>query len=208
MGSRAAVSVEPAFAIDWAQLAGAALGLANVVLLIRRSVWNFPVAMAMVAVIGTVLFEAKLYAENGLQVFFFLVNGYGWWLWLRARGDAPQVPVGWMSARARLVWAAATAALSLSLGWALHRFTDAALPFADSAVTGASIAAQFLLSYRRIENWVLWVAIDVVSVALYVNRGLTMLAALYVLLAILSAMGLREWMRAAKGKGDAPVTFG
>ena len=202
MGSRAAVTV------DWAQLAGTVLGLANIVLLIRRSVWNFPVAMAMVAVIGTVLFEARLYAEAGLQGFFFVVNAYGWYLWTRAKGADAQVPVGWMSARARLIGAAATALLSLSLGWVMHAFTNAALPFADSAVTGASIAAQFLLSYRRIENWVLWVVIDVVSVALYLNRELYWLAGLYVVFGILSWQGLREWMRAGDDATPKPVVFG
>jgi len=184
--------------MNWTELAGALLGLANIVLLVRRSVWNFPVAMAMVSLIGITLFEKRLYSETGLQVFFFVVNAWGWYLWSRARGaEEDSVPVGWMSDRARFVWAAATAALSLTLGWIMHRFTNAALPFADSAVTGASIAAQILLSLRRIENWVLWVAIDVISVALYLNRELYFLAALYLVFLILSVQGLREWKKAA-----------
>ncbi len=184
--------------MNWTELAGALLGLANIVLLVRRSVWNFPVAMAMVSLIGITLFEKRLYSETGLQVFFFVVNAWGWYLWSRARGaEEDSVPVRWMSDRARFVWAAATAALSLTLGWIMHRFTNAALPFADSAVTGASIAAQILLSLRRIENWVLWVAIDVISVALYLNRELYFLAALYLVFLILSVQGLREWKKAA-----------
>ena len=180
----------------WTELAGAALGLLNVVLLVRRSVWNFPAAMAMVSLIGVTLFEARLYAETGLQVFFFVVNAWGWYLWGAARGaDDNAVPVGWMSDRARFVWAAITAALSLSLGWLLHRFTNAALPFADSAIAGASVTAQILLSLRRVENWVLWIAIDVLSVLLYINRELYFLAALYVVLGVMSVLGLREWRK-------------
>jgi nicotinamide mononucleotide transporter len=181
-----------------AEIAATVLGLANTVLLVRRSIWNFPVGMAMVTIVGFVLFEAKLYSEAGLQAFFFVANIYGWWLWSRARGTEDAVPVGWMGWPARAAWFGVTATLSLSLGWLMHRFTDAALPFADSAVTGASIAAQFLLSFRRIENWLLWIAIDVVSVALYINRGLFLLAALYVVFGILSALGFREWMKAEK----------
>ena len=184
--------------IDWVQMAGAVLGLANIVLLVRRSVWNFPVAMVMVSLIGVVLVRDRVYAEAGLEAFFFVVIGWGWWLWLRAVRDAGQIPVGWMGRQARLAWGAATIALSLSLGWLLHRFTNATLPFADSAVTGASITAQILLSLRRIENWVLWVAIDVASVALYLNRGLFFLAALYVAFGVLSWQGLREWRAAAR----------
>ncbi len=193
---------------SWTEIAGAVLGLLNIVLLVRRSLWNFPVAMAMVTLIGVTLFDARLYAETGLQAFFFVVNGWGWYLWSRSRGaEESAVPVGWMSWPARAIWAGVTAALSLSLGWVMHRFTNAALPFADSAVTGASIAAQLLLSFRRIENWVLWVAIDVVSVGLYLYRDLYFLAALYVAFLVISAIGLREWMaaeqQAAKaGKGS------
>jgi len=183
----------------WTELAGAALGLLNVVLLVRRSVWNFPAAMAMVTLIGITLFEARLYAETGLQVFFFVVNAWGWYLWAVARDRADNtVPVGWMSDRARFVWAAITAALSLSLGWLLHRFTNAALPFADSAIAGASVTAQILLSLRRVENWVLWIAIDVLSVILYINRELYFLAGLYVVLGVMSVLGLREWRKVAR----------
>lgn len=184
--------------MNWIELGGAILGLANIILLVRRSVWNFPAAMAMVALIGFTLFEARLYSESLLQVFFFAVNAYGWWLWGRARDAADEVPVGWMAGPARAIWLAGTVALSLSLGWVMHRFTNAALPFADSAITGASIAAQFLLSYRRIENWVLWIVIDIASVALYLNRELYFLGGLYIAFGVISVLGLREWAKAAK----------
>jgi len=182
----------------WTELLGSVLGLIQIWLLVRRSIWNFPVAMAMVSLIGVTLFEARLYSECGLQAFFFIVNAIGWVQWNRATDDADTVPVTWMSASSRAIWAAVTVLLSLSLGWLMHRFTNAALPFADSAVTGASIAAQLLLNNRKIENWVLWVAIDLVSVGLYLYRDLNFLAILYVAFLFISIIGLREWMRAAR----------
>jgi len=184
--------------MDWAEVVGSMLGLINIVLLVRRSVWNFPVAMAMVSLIAIVLVRARLYSEAGLQGFFFVVNAWGWWLWRRARGDLPAVPVGWMDWRMRLLWLLGAASFSLWLGWAMARFTQAALPFADAAVTGASIVAQILLSLRRVENWALWVVIDAVSVGLYVLRGLDLLAGLYVLFGVISLLGLREWSAAAR----------
>ena len=184
----------------WTELLGSVLGLIQIWLLVRRSIWNFPVAMAMVSLIGVTLFEARLYSECGLQAFFFFVNAIGWVQWNRVRDDADTVPVTWMSNSSRFVWALATAALSLSLGWLMHTFTNAALPFADSAVTGASIAAQLLLNNRRIENWVLWVAIDVASVALYLSRDLFFLAALYVAFLVISVIGLRQWTRASRAE--------
>lgn len=179
------------------EIIGTLFGFANIILLIRRSVWNFPAAMVMVSCIGVVLFGVKLYAEAGLQAFFFIVNLYGWYLWRRAGGMEHAVAVRWLDWRGRVGWALATAVLSLGLGWTLARLTDAALPMIDSAVAGMSIAAQFLLSFRRIENWVLWIVVDVVSIGLYLDRGLGLLAMLYVAFLLLSVIGLRQWWRAA-----------
>lgn len=188
------------FKAHWTEIAGSVLGLIQIWLLVRRSLWNFPLAMASVTLVGITLFEGRLYSEAGLQAFFFVVNAIGWYQWSRVRGDQDAVPVGWMSTAARLRWAAVTALLSGSLGWFMHNFTNAALPFADSAVTGASIAAQLLLNQRRIENWVLWVAIDVASIALYLTRDLFFLAALYVAFLVISVIGLREWTRVSRAE--------
>lgn len=183
-------------ALNPIEAAASLIGLVQIVLLVRRSVWNFPLAMVQVALTGVVLVDARLYSEAGLQGFFFIVNAQGWWAWRRAQGgNDAAVPVRRMDWPARGGWAAVTVALSLSLGWVMHRFTNAALPFADSAVTGASIAAQLLLNARRIENWVLWIAIDVVSIGLYLVRGLNLLAVLYFAFLVLSVIGLRQWTR-------------
>ena len=184
----------------WTEIAGSVLGLIQIVLLVRRSLWNFPLAMASVTLVGITLFEGRLYSEAGLQGFFFVVNALGWYQWSRFRSGDKAVPVGWMSTAARLRWAAVTVLLSVTLGWIMHTFTNAALPFADSAVTGASIAAQLLLNNRRIENWVLWVAIDVVSIALYLYRDLFFLAALYVAYLVISGIGLRQWTRVSRAE--------
>jgi len=184
--------------LEWT---AAGLGVVNIALLIFRSVWNFPFAIAMVAIYVFVFWEERLYAEAGLQVFFILANIYGWVLWVRAGGDGSsdgQVPVRWLDWRSRAVWAMVTAALSLNLGWAMERFTNAVMPYADSAIAGASVAAQLLLAFRRIENWVLWVAIDVASVAVYINRGLYPTAGLYGGMLVMSLIGLREWIAAEK----------
>lgn len=181
--------------VEWI---AAALGLANIALLVRRSVWNYPFGMAMVALYAVVFFEARLYGEAGLQVFFFAAQAWGWVLWVRAArngsGGDSQVPVRWLSNLSRLVWLTATAALALNLGWVTHRFTNASLPYADAAIAGASIAAQILLGFRRIENWVLWIAIDVASVAVYVTKGLWPTAGLYVVFLGMSVVGLYEWI--------------
>jgi len=185
------------------EIIAVALGLANVGLLVRRSIWNYPFGMAMVALYFVIFREAKLYGEAGLQVFFFVVQGWGWWLWARAGGMAQMVDVTWMGWRARAAALVLVAASSVGIGWTMASFTDAALPYADAAIAGASVVAQVLLAVRRVENWVLWIAIDVLSVGVYLNRELYLTAGLYVAFLVLAATGLREWARAARD--GAPV---
>lgn len=177
-------------ALEWT---AAALGVINIGLLIFRSVWNFPFAIGMVALYIFVFWEERLYAEAGLQVFFILANLYGWWLWVKVGGEDNRVPVRWLDWQSRAVWIMVTAALSINIGWVMSRFTDAAMPYADSAIAGASVAAQLLLAFRRIENWILWIAIDVASIAVYINRGLYPTAGLYGGLLVMSLIALREW---------------
>ena len=181
--------------IEWV---AATLGVINISLLIFRSVWNFPFGIAMVALYIFVFFEKRLYAEAGLQVFFILAQLWGWWLWIKIGGEDNRVPVRWLDWLSRGVWIMVTAAVSVNLGWAMHSFTNAALPYADAAIAGASVAAQILLAYRRIENWVLWIVIDVAAVALYIDRGLYPTAGLYGGFLVLSLIGLKEWIEAER----------
>lgn len=180
------------------EIIAVALGIANVGLLVRRSIWNYPFGMAMVALYLVIFWQARLYGEAGLQVFFFVVQGWGWWLWARAGGLAQMVTVEWMGWRARAVAIALVAGSSLGIGWAMARFTDAALPYADATIAGASVVAQVLLALRRVENWALWIAIDVLSVGVYVERELYLTAGLYVVFLGLATMGLIAWARAAR----------
>ena len=198
MGSGAGMILSPETlkTLEWL---AAALGVINIALLIFRSQWNFAFAIASVSLYVFIFFESRLYAEIGLQVFFILANIWGWMVWRRSLGgveDDSRVAVRWLDWRSRVVWLTVTAALSLNLGWLMHKYTNAAMPFADSAIAGASVAAQILLGYRRIENWVLWIAIDVAAVLLYIDRGLYPTAGLYGGMLVMSLFGLKEWITA------------
>lgn len=180
------------------ELLAVILGLANVGLLVRRSIWNYPFGMAMVLLYVEIFYEARLYAEAGLQVFFFLVQGWGWYLWARAGGLSQPVAVRWMGWPGRIASLLLVGLTTFALGTLLHRLTDAVMPFADAAIAGASVVAQVLLSYRRIENWVLWILIDIGAIALYLARDLHLTAGLYVAFLGLATLGLVQWTRAER----------
>lgn len=184
--------------LEWV---AAGLGVINVGLLVRRSIWNYPFGLAMVALYFFVFHQAKLYSEMLLQVFFFVVQLYGWWHWLNAKRQAGEVRVGLLSTKERLLWAGGTAGASLAWGAAMHNFTDAAWPYVDAFVAGASIAAQILLALRKLENWPVWILVDVVAIGLYSSRGLQWTAGLYVLLLLLSIAGFIDWRRKLVAQG-------
>jgi nicotinamide mononucleotide transporter len=179
------------------ELIAVLLGIANIALLVRRSIWNYPFGMAMVALYLVIFWQARLYSEAGLQVFFFVVQGWGWYLWAKAGGLAWMVSVRWMGWRWRGLALVLVAASSLGIGWIMASFTDAALPYADATIAGASVVAQILLALRRVENWVLWIAVDLLAVFVYIERGLLLTAGLYVVFFGMATLGLIAWARAA-----------
>lgn len=177
------------------ELIAALLGIVTVALVVRRSVWNYPFGLAMVALYFFVFVDARLYSDALLQIFFFAIQIYGWIEWRRAPDVDDGVAVEQMATPARVQWAAATLVLSLGWGLAMARFTDAAAPFADALVAGTSVAAQLLQSLRRVESWALWITADALAISLYASRGLAVTAALYALFLVMAVAGLVSWKR-------------
>lgn len=185
------------------ELAAVALGLANIVLLVRRSIWNYPFGIAMVSLYAVIFTQARLYSDALLQLFFIVVQAWGWWAWARGR-DAQGVLILRKRARPALAAEGAVAALAiLGWGWIMHRFTDAAAPWWDAAVAMLSVWAQILLARRFIENWPIWVLVDGLAIGLYASRGLWLTACLYALFLLLALWGWREWRMAGRAAGQA-----
>ncbi len=179
------------------------LGVANIVLLVRRSAWNYAFGLAMVALYAPIFVEARLYSDALLQAFFFVVQLYGWWNWISGQMASGDVVVERLDTKGRLYWALVVVPAWALWSWGMHRFTDTLYPFWDGAVAALSIAAQVMLARRYIENWVLWIAVDVVAVALYLTRGLMLTAGLYGLFLLMSVWGLIEWQRVARKQAAA-----
>ena len=176
------------------------LGIANIILLVRRSIWNYPFGIAMVALYADIFFTAKLYSDALLQLFFFAIQVYGWWAWWRAGGGEHKVEVERLTGAARTAWIAMIALTSFAWGTMMHAYTDASFPWWDATVAMASIAAQILLARRMIENWVLWIAVDAMAIGLYLAKGLTLTAGLYFVFLILCIFGLRQWAAAERAE--------
>lgn len=179
-------------------MTAAVLGLINVALVVRRSLWNYPFALAMVSLYAWIFYDAKLYSDALLQIFFIVVNLYGWVNWARSKADTGKVRVEILSNRARLGWTAACAVLILGWGAFMHRYTDTHFAWWDGAVAMLSVVAQYLQSRRYLESWVLWIAADLLAVPLYAVKGLMPTAGLYIVFLVLCVMGLSDWAKARK----------
>jgi nicotinamide mononucleotide transporter len=173
----------------------ALLGVLNIALIVQRSIWNFPVGMIMVSLYAVVFFRARLYSDVLLQVFFFLMQFYGWWLWARHTGADSRVIVRQMSAQQSILSATATTGLFVVLGALMSRYTDAALPWWDASIAALSVMAQLLMSWRKLENWLLWIAANVVGIGVYAAKGLYPTVALYTLFLVMAVTGFVEWRR-------------
>jgi nicotinamide mononucleotide transporter len=186
--------------IEWI---AAVLGLVNVALVVRRSVWNYPFAIAMVSLYFFVFWEAKLYSDALLQIFFLVINLYGWANWLRSKHQAGEVLVAVMTPGERALWLGVTGLASVAWGWVMMTYTDAAAPVWDALIAGGSVAAQILQARRRVESWILWIAVDLIAIPLYFSRDLVATSALYAVFLVLSIMGLMSWWRALRRRDAA-----
>jgi len=171
------------------------LGLVGVALMIRRTLWAFPVGLLAVSVQGVLFWRAAFPADALLQVFFFVTLAWGWWHWVKDRGAAPELPVTTLSPRGLsltlLAAGAATAAWALLVAPRLH----SVMPWRDASIAMFSVAAQVLQARKKVENWALWIVVNLVAVASYWSAALAFTALLYLIYLGLALAGWRAWAR-------------
>jgi nicotinamide mononucleotide transporter len=171
------------------------LGLVNVTLIVRRSPWNYPFGIAMVVLYARIFWDARLFSDAGLQIFFLVVQLYGWVAWVRHREGDGSVAVRKLGRPSRMGWAIVSLLVTLIWGTVMHRMTTASLPYWDASVAMLSVIAQLLMTWRYIENWWWWIAVDVLSIGLYAAKGLWLTAGLYTVFLVIAVIGLQQWRR-------------
>jgi nicotinamide mononucleotide transporter len=183
------------------ELLGFVLGVATVWLVAKANIWTFPVGIVQAGMFFILFLEAKLYADMWLQVFFIVVQFYGWWAWLKAGPNRTKLVVGNASKVVLGVTAVGLIAFVYLMVPVLHE-AHGAYPVADSTSTGLSVAAQFLMTYKLIENWLLWIAADLTYIPLYFAKDLYFTSILYVIFLLICIRGLLYWRSIQKGQND------
>ena len=163
---------------------------------------GWPLAILSSLMYALLFADSKLYGEASLQLVFVALALWGWWQWLRGTTDKGQpLPLRQLLPRQRLWAAAATLAAWPLLGLLLKHGTDSDVPFLDALPTAASVTGQLLLGRKFVDNWPVWLAVNIVSVALFAYKGLWLTVVLYGVFAVLSVVGWRAWRRKAGPHG-------
>jgi nicotinamide mononucleotide transporter len=170
-------------------------GVVSVYLSVREKVASWPTAIVNVALYIVVFYEAKLYADMGLQAVYVAISAYGWYHWLHGGERRSQLAVSRTPRREALLLPLLVALGSALLGTFFARATDASLPYLDSALTCTSLAAQWMLTRKYLENWLVWIAVDVAYVPTFLYKSLYLTAGLYTVFLALAVLGYREWRR-------------
>jgi nicotinamide mononucleotide transporter len=169
--------------------------LVCVLLTIKENIWQWLVGIFGVIFYIVVFYQARLYANMWLQVVFIILQIYGWYEWLHGGKDKGELKISRSSLllNGGLVILAIAGTAAMAFGFA--KFTDNAMPLADSAVTALSLIAQWMLAKKYLENWLVWVVVNLIMIALGVSQNLLLTAGLYAVFFILAILGYWEWRK-------------
>ncbi len=193
------------------EIVGALIGLLYVILEYRASVWLWPVGVVMPAIYIYIYHQAGIYADMGINIYFLVAAIYGWIVWHRAkvRSAASHSSSNGAASEAgdqmsgvehatlvEWIWCSLTLLVSfLLLSYILLNFTSSTVPFSDSFTTALSIVGMWMLAHKRLEHWILWVVVNGVSVAIYIEKGLYPTSALYALYTVVAVAGYVKWFK-------------
>jgi nicotinamide mononucleotide transporter len=178
------------------EIAAVAFGLVSVYLSTRQRIWSWPTAIVNVSLYALLFYRERLYADMGLQVIYLVLSLYGWYAWLYGGENRTELRVSRLTPRVAAILAALGMAGSLGLGTLLHRTTDASLPYLDSSLSVFSLIAQWMMTRKILENWMLWIALDVVYVCMFVFlKQLYLTSFQYAVFLGLAALGHIQWLR-------------
>lgn len=182
------------------EVLGAVLGVLYIFFSIRQHIFTWPTGLLTSALYIYVFYRSGFYADMGLQVYYVVVSVYGWYYWVRggqqkSGGPPEKLPVR-RTSRTGWIWILlATAMIYGLLLFVLLRFTDSTVPFMDAFTTALSITATWMLAKKYIEHWLIWIVTDLVSVGLYMYKGLWPTVILFVVYTVLAVSGYIEWKK-------------
>jgi nicotinamide mononucleotide transporter len=181
--------------MNWLETWGFITGAVCVGLQVKQNIWNWPIGIANNVLYVVVFWRSGLFADCGLQVVYIIISIYGFWSWRRGGEQHTELKVSRVT-RAHAMWIVSATALSvLAIAWLLKTQTSSTVPWGDASTTSLSLAAQYLMSRKILENWSIWNVANVIYIALYIYKGLYLTSFLYLVFFVMCVAGHIRWRK-------------
>lgn len=179
----------------WLDIVTTVLGLAYIIFEYRASVWMWLVGFMMQS-LGIVLYYQKgLYADCGMEFYYLAMTVYGYWKWVHGSTEKKELPIRHFPKKMILPWLGIIALVWLTIYLILSNFTNSTVPIADSFTTALSIIGIWALAHKYLEQWFIWIAVDVVTCGLYFYKEIPFKASLYALYVVIAVFGYFKWKK-------------
>lgn len=182
----------------WLELTGTLVGLIYLWLEYRASVWLWAANIVMPLIYIFVYYDSGFYADMGINVYYLVASLYGWIMWRRGTGAGEELPMSHTPRESLLPFTAVFLVLWGVIWFVLTRFTDSTVAVGDAFTTALSVVALYMLAKKYVEQWLVWIVVDVVCAALYIYKGLYPTAILYLLYSVVAWFGYRRWLKMMK----------
>ncbi len=183
----------------YVEILGVIFSLLYLLLCIRQNILLWPLGIASALLYMVVFYQSKFYADMGLNGYYVVISIYGWFLWRKGSGEGGSgLRVSRIGKRNALILLVITAAAFAGIGMMLDRYTDSPVPYWDAFTTAVSFTATWMLARKILENWILWIIVDAVSMGLYLYRGLYPTLFLFAIYTTMAVIGYMKWFRAYK----------
>jgi len=181
-----------------------AFGLACVALTIYQNIWCWPTGLVQVILYVGIFYQARLYSDVLLQLVYIVLQIYGWYHWVRGGPRDSTLAISRLTPTSFSMWFLVSAIATGCLGFVMRRYTGAALPYWDATITILSLVAQYLLSRKTLENWLFWIAVDVLGIGVYASKHLIATSGLYGVFLVMAICGWLAWKKSFKAQAPVP----
>ena len=185
------------FIDHYIELLGTIFGLLYIFFSIKQNIWCWPIGLISSVIYVSVFFNAKFYADMGLQLYYVFISIYGWYYWIYGGKSTSknQLEVTTTGLKLGFLLFLVNLGLFLFISFVLVNFTDSEIPYWDAFTTAASIVATWMLAQKKIEHWILWIIVDTVSLGLYIYKELYATVILFAVYTVLAFFGYLEWKK-------------
>lgn len=185
--------------MTWLEAIATVFGIICVWLTVRQHLWCWPMGLIQVTLYTYIFYEAKLYSDTILHIIYIILNMYGWYYWSRGTQKLDILPVTLLQRRV-LLWVTVAVAGTALWGFTMARYTDASVPYLDAFTTVASLIAQWLMTRKKLESWLFWIAVDIIAIGVYWHKELYITSGLYTVFLVLATLGYFEWRKSYRAE--------